>query len=86
MATVLVSSLCEVWGGEWGRGGGERVLESMLRHDTLILELCCFGSVGHRSIRYAPTSGMLWLAVTLSPSPPPLSPGHWWTRSSLFGC
>jgi hypothetical protein len=51
LTNVLASALCASWRGEWERGGEERVVQSLLRHRQLILELCCFGGVGIRSMR-----------------------------------
>ena len=53
LVNSLVDHLCSVWWREWvGEGRRERVCESLLRHKTLILDLCLFGSVGRRSMRY----------------------------------
>ncbi|CAI8004823.1 Probable methyltransferase TARBP1 [Geodia barretti] len=51
LTNFLASTLCASWRGEWERGGEERVVQSLLRHRQLILELCCFGGIGIRSMR-----------------------------------
>ena len=51
IVNAVVVRLCETWSSEGERGGERRVEESLLRHKQLLLQLCCFGSVSHRSIR-----------------------------------
>lgn len=79
VVNALATTLCAGWRGEvgerreWGgekseqgREGRERVLESLLRHKTLILQLCCFGSVHRKNIRYSDVVQQIHSNVILS--------------------
>ena len=64
LTNFLASTLCASWRGEWERGGEERVVQSLLRHRQLILELCCFGGIGIRSMRHVEDIAVdLWAFV-----------------------
>ena len=47
-----VKSLARPEDREEDGGGGEDVVRSMLQHKELILQLCCFGSVSRKSVRW----------------------------------
>lgn len=51
VVNVLATKLSEGWWSEGRRGEWERVEESLLRHQTFLMQLCCFGSVARRSMR-----------------------------------
>ena len=51
LVSVLGSTLVSQWREEWGKGGGERVVYSLLTQRHLLLQLCCYGGVGIRCMR-----------------------------------
>lgn len=53
LVNVLVGHICHVWWNEWCEKDKRlRIIQSLLRHKTLILDFCLFGSVSRRSMRY----------------------------------
>lgn len=51
VVNAMATTLCKGWWREWAEGKKEAVVESMLRHQTFLLQLCCFGSVNRKSMR-----------------------------------